>query len=95
MKNVVIAQIVLNTRQCPEPALPSPGTAGGREAPAGCTSCSTNRIPRLHLKRVVPWQGHIYHCPFPTATVELPARSGECHTSTGVSHEWWSVSRVM
>lgn len=28
-----------------EPALPAPSTAGGREAPAVCTSCSANCIP--------------------------------------------------
>lgn len=114
MKNFAIVQIVPNTRQCLEPALPSPGAAGGWEAPAGCTSCSANCIPggcpRLHLKDVVPWQGHVARCPFPTAIVELPPRSGgasreRCsvvsqavqHLTSGgaLPHERWSLSRVM
>lgn len=89
MKNFVIAQIVLNIYQCPEPALPSPGAAGGQEAPSVCTSCSANGIPggcpRLHLKHVIPRQGHVAPCPFPTVIVGMPARSG------GASRKWRSV----
>lgn len=80
MRNSVITRIIPNIRQRLEQAPPSPSMAGSREAPVVCTSCSANHVPggwpHLHIRSIVPQQGHTAPCPFPVATAGLSARGG-------------------